>query len=63
MSEVAQERLVYSVSEVARLLSLSRNGTYEAIRRGQIPGAVKVGRRVLISKHRLHEWLHAEAET
>ena len=33
----AAERLVYTVPEAGRLLGLSRNGSYEAAKRGDIP--------------------------
>ena len=40
---------VLTVSEVASVLRLGRNATYEAIQRGEIP-AVKFGRRLLVPK-------------
>ncbi|MFC2024462.1 helix-turn-helix domain-containing protein [Chloroflexota bacterium] len=41
------ERLTYTVSEVARLLGLSRNSAYQGIVTGEIPH-IKVGKRILI---------------
>jgi excisionase family DNA binding protein len=38
-----------NVPEAGRLLGLSRNGTYEAIRRGEIPN-VKIGNRILVPR-------------
>ena len=49
-------RAVYTVTEVACLLSLSRGGTYELVRQGVIP-AVRLGRRWVIPKTRFHAWL------
>ena len=49
-------RLAYSVDEVAKLLGLGRNTTYEAVWRGQIP-SVRVGRRLLVPRRALEEFL------
>jgi excisionase family DNA binding protein len=51
------ECLVYSVPEAGRLLGLSRNGSYEAAKRGDIP-TIRIGRLLLVPKapfHRLIE--------
>ena len=51
------ERLVYTVPEAGRLLGLSRNGSYEAAKRGDIP-TIRIGRLLLVPKgpfHRLIE--------
>ena len=53
---IDDDRAVYTVAEVARLLSLSRGGTYELVRSGEIP-AVRLGRRWVIPKERFHAWL------
>lgn len=49
-------RAVYSVREVARLLSLSLGSTYALVREGEIP-ARKLGGRWVIPKKRFHAWL------
>ncbi|MGC4903116.1 helix-turn-helix domain-containing protein [Micromonospora echinospora] len=54
-------RVVYSVREVARLLSLSLGSTYALVREGQIP-ARKLGGRWVIPKKRFHDWLNETAE-
>jgi excisionase family DNA binding protein len=54
--ELDDDCAVYSVAEVARLLSLSRGGTYELVRSGEIP-AVRLGRRWVVPKQRFHAWL------
>jgi excisionase family DNA binding protein len=43
------ERLVYDVPEAGAKLGLSRNGSYEAARRGEIP-TVKFGRLLKVPK-------------
>lgn len=43
--------------EVAKLLRTSREAIYAKIRRGQLPGVVRLSRRVLIDGAKLLEWL------
>ena len=50
------DRLTYSVDEAARLLGISRNSCYEAIRRGEIP-MIRLGRRILVPRSRLEDLL------
>jgi excisionase family DNA binding protein len=42
-------RVVFSVPEAGSLLGLSRNGSYEAARRGDLP-TIRVGRLLLVPK-------------
>lgn len=46
------EKLTLSVSEVSKLLGMSRNAVYEAIRQGQIP-SIRFGKRILVPRIRL----------
>lgn len=48
---------VYTVAEVAELLSLSTGTTYALVRSGEIP-ARKVGNRWVIPRQRFHDWLN-----
>ena len=50
------ERLAYSVDETARLTGLSRDLLYDEMRRGNLPYR-KVGRRRLITRHHLQQFL------
>ena len=50
---------VYTVAEVAELLSLSLGSTYALVRAGRIP-AKKIGARWVIPKRRFHSWLDAD---
>jgi excisionase family DNA binding protein len=52
----AAERLAYSVDEAARLTGLSRDLLYDEMRRGNLP-YVKVGRRRLITRQHLQQFL------
>ena len=49
MKSAIEERTVYTVDEVARVLGIGRNTAYLAIRRGEIP-SVRIGARILIPK-------------
>jgi excisionase family DNA binding protein len=50
---------VYSVEQTARLLGLSRNATYEAIRKNKLPH-IRVGGRILIPIAKLNQMLGEE---
>ena len=50
------ERAVYTMVEVAQLLSLSRGTAYALVRDGTIP-ALRLGGRWVIPRARFHAWL------
>jgi excisionase family DNA binding protein len=50
------ERAVYTVPEVAQLLSLSRGTAYALVRDGTIP-ALRLGGRWVVPRARFHSWL------
>jgi excisionase family DNA binding protein len=47
---------VYSVPEAGRLLGLSRNGSYEAAKRGEIP-TIRIGRLLRVPRVAFHQML------
>lgn len=51
------ERLIYRVEEVAELLGCGKSTVYDAIARDEIPGVLRVGRRILIGRAALHSHL------
>ena len=55
-SHPAAERLAYSIAEAARLTGLSRDLLYDQMRRGNLT-YVKVGRRRLIMRQHLQQFL------
>jgi excisionase family DNA binding protein len=57
LPEPEATRLTYTVAEGARLIGISRNSLYEALRLGHVPGAIRIGRRLLVSKAVLDSWL------
>lgn len=54
--ELDDDRAVYTVRQVAWLLSLSVGRTYELLRAGEIP-ATRLGNRWIIPRARFHTWL------
>lgn len=55
------ERCTYTVSEVAKLLGISRSSAYECVPRGEIP-AVVLGRRLVVPRHAVDALLGAPIE-
>ena len=55
------ERLTLTVDEAAELLGVSRGTAYEMIKQGEFPvEPLRVGRRILIPKHKLFQALGLE---
>jgi len=50
---------IYTVSDVARMLSINVGTAYRLLRNGTIP-AKRLGRRWVIPRKRFHEWLEEE---
>jgi excisionase family DNA binding protein len=54
------DRLVYTIPEAGRLLGLSRNASYEAAKRGEIP-TLRIGRLLLVPKGPFHRMVELTA--
>ncbi len=50
------DRLTYTVDEVAKMLGISRGLAYEMVNRGELP-SIRLGRRVLVPYRAFHRWL------
>ena len=48
-------------TEVAELLRTSRKAIYTMVERDQLPGIVRIGRRVLIRQDSLLDWLRRKS--
>ena len=48
---------VLTVEEAARLLRVNRKTLYEAIRAGEVPGVVRLGRSIRIGRDALLRWM------
>jgi excisionase family DNA binding protein len=53
----AHGRATFDVREVARLLGVGRDAVYAAAERGEIPGTIRIGRRLVFSRAPLLAWL------
>ena len=51
------EPLLLTTAEVAELLRTSRKAVYAMVERGQLPGVVRIGRRVLLRRAALLHFL------
>lgn len=56
------EKLVYTIEEVAELLSISKSYAYELVRNGTIP-VLQLGKKRVIPKGKLHEWINEKTES
>jgi len=56
------EKLVLNVQEVAEALGISRSYAYELMRNGTIP-TVQLGRKRVVSKEKLNEWINEKSES
>ena len=63
MTTIAARHLpqLLTPSEAAELLRTSRKAIYAMIERGQLPGIVRIGRRVLIREAELLDWLRQKS--
>jgi excisionase family DNA binding protein len=48
---------VLTIEEAAKALRIGRTAAYEAARRGDLPGAVRIGRTWRVSRHQLEQLL------
>ena len=51
-----EDKLVYSVTEIAKLLGIGRSKAYELVRSGTVP-SLRLGRRIVIPKLALSRFL------
>ena len=57
--ESSLQRKTYTVEEAARVLGISRNSAYEAVRLGQV-SHLKIGRRIIIPRAALERMLELQ---
>lgn len=56
-------RRTLTVEEAAKLLGIGRSLAYELARRGELPGALRLGGRIIVSRAALERFLAADSET
>jgi len=59
---MAVEKMAYSIRETAEAIGLHPNTVYELVQGGKLP-ALKLGRKILISKVELAAWLAGQSST
>ena len=57
METTRVETATVSVSHAAELLGIGRNLAYELARRDELPGALRLGRRIVVSRKALDAFL------
>lgn len=62
-TSVAAERSTYTVPEVAVVLGVSANHVRHLIRTGQLPGVIRLGRRVVVSREVLDGFAAGRTES
>jgi excisionase family DNA binding protein len=60
-NQVATDTL--TIPEVARRLGIGRSLAYDLARRNQIPGVIRLGRRLLVKRAALDQWLATDSPT
>lgn len=51
-----------TVKEAAKYLNINSNSMYELVHRPDFTAALRLGRRILVSREALDEWLRREVE-
>ena len=59
MAETGPAELL-TPEEVAQLLRLSKSKVYSLLQRNEIPGVVRLGRSVRVSRRRLEQWVASQ---
>lgn len=60
---VNNERLTLTIKEAATMLGISKNLAYDLAKRGELPGAIKLGqKRIVVSKLQLERTLQGEVQ-
>ena len=60
-SSLNPQHLLLTPTEVAVLLRTSRKPIYTMVERAQLPGVVRIGRRVLVREDTLLDWLRQKS--
>ena len=60
-TETRIEPLLLKPGEVATLLGISRSRAYEMLARGDLPGVIRLGRSVRVSRKALVDWVDQAA--
>jgi excisionase family DNA binding protein len=56
------EKLTYTIRETADLLGISKNLCYRLAKEGKLPGTIKLGKRMVVSRSQLENLLRGETQ-
>ena len=62
MAVEAKEPATVKVEEAAKILGIGRQTAYELAREGRLPGALRLGRRIVVSRSQLQAFLDGKAD-
>jgi excisionase family DNA binding protein len=57
----AELRIFFTVPEVAQILRTTDKGVYARAERGLLPGVTRIGRRLLVRRAELLDWLRQKS--
>lgn len=57
-----RDTAVIRVEDLAARLDIGRRAAYEAVARGDVPGVIRIGRSIRISRVAVDRWLAGEPE-
>ena len=57
MLNTNEREALLTVDEAAEMLRVNRKTLYEAIRLNEVPGVVRVGKAIRVSRFALHAWI------
>ena len=49
-----------TIEEAARLLGIGRQTAYDLAARGELPGALRLGKRWIVSRKKIEVWLNVD---
>lgn len=61
MPRISHAPVLLTSVEVAELLRTTKKAIYSMVERGQLPGIVRIGRRVLVREDALLDWLRQKS--
>ena len=57
---IETQRETLTIEEAAKRLGISRNSAYTLAAKGQLPGAIRLGKRIVVSIYQFERFLHGE---
>lgn len=57
---IETQRETITIQEAARRLGISRNSCYALAQRGELPGAIRLGKRIVVSIYQFERFLRGE---